>query len=80
MQSNDLLNITITSYICGGTDADTIANVKELVGMNSRSLVLASEDNFKMFLKRMSQIILCLKSKRTMEMTAFQIPYSFIRY
>lgn len=54
VEANDLLNITITSYICGGTDADTIANVKELVGMNSRSLVLASEDNFKMFLKRFS--------------------------
>ena len=54
VEANDLLNITITSYICGGTDADNISNVKELIGMNSRSLVLASEDNFKMFLKRFS--------------------------
>lgn len=54
VEVNDLISITINNYICGGSDSDTIADVREMVGMNSRSLVIASEDNFKMFLKRFS--------------------------
>ena len=48
--------MTINDPVTGGTDADTIDLVKSMIGYNSRSLVLASEDNFKQFLKRFSFI------------------------
>lgn len=56
VEANDLINITMNGYICGGSDSDTVSNVRELVGMNSRALVLGSEDSFKMFLRRFSFI------------------------
>lgn len=56
LNGNELLNITLTNNASGGTDSDTIAFVRNMIGYNSRSLVLASEDNFKMFLNRFSFI------------------------
>lgn len=50
------LKISILNNITGGTNSDTIDNVRNMIGYNSRSLVLASEDNFKLFLKRFSFI------------------------
>jgi hypothetical protein len=52
IDGNDYINLEINAPISGGTDSDTISMVRNLVGYNSRSLVLASEDNFKLFLKR----------------------------
>lgn len=76
VEANDLINITINNYICGGSNSDTIANVREMVGMNSRSLVIASEDNFKMFLKRFSFIgqFNLLTTKNSLHVTC--IPFS----
>lgn len=54
VDANEYINITINNYICGGSDSDTISDIRETIGMNSRSLVIANEDNFKMFLKRFS--------------------------
>lgn len=56
IDANKYLKIKLLNYISGGTDADTIQNVKSMVGYNSRSLVLATEDNFKLFLNRFSFI------------------------
>lgn len=76
IEANDLISITINNYICGGSNSDTIANVREMVGMNSRSLVIASEDNFKMFLKRFSFIgqFNLLTTKNSLHITC--IPFS----
>lgn len=48
------LNLTLYTDITGGNDSDTIDNVRKMIGYNSRSLVLASENNFKLFLNRFS--------------------------
>ena len=56
IDGNKYLNIKISNYITGGTDSDTIGLVRNMVGYNSRSLVLATEDNFKLFLRRFSFI------------------------
>lgn len=76
VEANDLISITINNYICGGSNSDTIANVREMVGMNSRSLVIASENNFKMFLKRFSFIgqFNLLTTKNSLHVTC--IPFS----
>ena len=42
--------------VSGGNESDTIEFIKNMVGTNSRSLVLASEDNFSLFFKRFSFI------------------------
>ncbi len=46
------LDIKLTNYISGGSDSDTVDTMKSMIGCNSRSLVLSSEDNFKLFLSR----------------------------
>lgn len=56
LDGNELLNITLSNNASGGTDSDSISFVRNMIGYNSRSLVLASEDNFKMFLNRFSFI------------------------
>ena len=48
------LKLSLYTDITGGNDSDTIDNVRKMVGYNSRSLVLASENNFKLFLNRFS--------------------------
>ena len=52
----DYFLISLGSSISGGSDSDTIADIRQMIGYNSRSLVLASENNFKLFLKRFSFI------------------------
>lgn len=56
LDGNKYIKLSLTNYITGGTDADTIDDVRNMVGYNSRSLVLATEDNFKLFLNRFSFI------------------------
>lgn len=51
---NDFCKLSINNMITGGTDPDTIEFVKQMIGYNSRSNVLASEENYRLFLKRFS--------------------------
>ena len=52
----DFLNLYLGSSISGGAESDSIGNIREMIGYNSRSLVLASENNFRYFLSRFSFI------------------------
>ena len=56
LKPDEYFTMSIDELVTGGTDADTIDMVKSMIGYNSRSLVLASEDNYKQFLKRFSFI------------------------
>ena len=56
VSADNYLNVKLSTPISGGTNADTIELVKNMIGYNSRSLVLANENNFKQFLKRFSFI------------------------
>lgn len=56
VNANQYIDITINDSITGGTDEDSIDTVKRMVGYSSRSLVLANEDNFRLFLRRFSFI------------------------
>ena len=69
---NKYINIYNRNYITGGTNSDSIKFIKETIGMNSRSLVLASEDNFKLFFKRFSFIgyVNCWSENNSMIVTA----------
>lgn len=51
---NDYCKLSINNMITGGTDPDTIDVVKNMIGYTSRSNVLASEENYKLFLNRFS--------------------------
>lgn len=51
---NDYITLSIPNVISGGTNSDSIDFVREMIGFNSRSNVLASEDNFNLFFKRFS--------------------------
>lgn len=53
---NDYMTLTMQNCISGGNNSDTIDFIRKMVGTNSRSLVLVSEDNFKLFFKRFSFI------------------------
>lgn len=53
---NDYMNLTISNCISGGVDSDTIGFIRNTIGANSRSLVLASEENFNLYFKRFSFI------------------------
>lgn len=56
---NDYITLSMPTCISGGSNSDSINLVRQMVGYNSRSLVLANEDNFKLFLKRFSFIGNC---------------------
>jgi len=53
---NDYINLSMQNCVSGGNESDTIDFIRNMVGTNSRSLVLASEDNFNLFFKRFSFI------------------------
>ena len=53
---NDYCKLSINNMITGGTDPDSIEFVKKMIGYNSRSNVLASEENYKLFFNRFSFI------------------------
>lgn len=53
---NEYVNITVNNVIAGGSNAESINFVRNMVGKNSRSSVLATPDNFKLFLSRFSFI------------------------
>ena len=45
---NDYVSLELNTVISGGTDSDTISFVRNMIGYNSRSNVIASEQNFKL--------------------------------
>jgi len=51
---DNYMTLSLNTVISGGTDADSIEFVKNMIGYNSRSNVIASEQNFKLFFKRFS--------------------------
>ena len=53
---NDYIILKMQNCVSGGNESDTIDFIRNMVGSNSRSLVLASEDNFNLFFKRFSFI------------------------
>jgi len=53
---NDYVLLSMQNCVSGGNNSDTIEFIRNMVGSNSRSLVLASEDNFNLFFKRFSFI------------------------
>ena len=53
---NNFINLKLNDYISGGTDADSIDDVRKMIGYNSRSNVLASLENYTLFLKHFSFI------------------------
>ena len=48
----DFLSFSLGSNISGGMDSDTSGDIRKMIGYNSRSLVIASENNFKLFFNR----------------------------
>ena len=53
---NNYIKLSSKNVISGGLNADTIEFIRANIGQNSRSSVIVSEDNFKLFLKRFSFI------------------------
>ena len=53
---NDYCKLSVNNMITGGVNPDSLETVKQMIGYNSRSNVLASEENFKLFLSRFSFI------------------------
>lgn len=54
VDGQEYLLLKIKNSISGGTNSDSISFIRNMIGTNSRSLVLASEDNFKLFFRRFS--------------------------
>ena len=54
VDGNSYMKLRIANPVTGGTDADTVEEVRNMTGFNSRALVLASDDNYKLFLSRFS--------------------------
>ena len=69
---NAYMSFDMQNPICGGTNSDTAAFIKTVVGQNSRSLVLASDNNFRVFFKRFSFVgyVNCWSEKNSMCITA----------
>ena len=53
---NDYMKLEMKNCVSGGNNSDSIEFIRNMVGANSRSLVLVSEDNFNLFFKRFSFI------------------------
>ena len=51
---NTIFNVTFaeTDPVTSGSNSESIQHMKEMIGMNSRSLVLASPDNYKAFINK----------------------------
>lgn len=56
INGNDYIKLELFNTISGGTNEDSIALVKSMIGYHSRSNILMTEDNFKLFLSRFSFI------------------------
>lgn len=53
---NDYISLSMQNCVSSGNNSDSIEFIRNMVGSNSRSLVLASESNFDLFFKRFSFI------------------------
>lgn len=51
---NEIFNVTFSEHdpVTSGSNSETVESVREMIGLNSRSLVLASPENYKAFLSR----------------------------
>ena len=69
---NDFTSLSLLTCLSGGNNSDTIQFIRDMIGTNSRSLVLVSEDNFKLFFKRFSFIgyVSCWSEPNTMYINA----------
>lgn len=69
---NKFIKLQMNNCISGGINADTIDVVRNMIGYNSRSLVLATEENFKLFFKRFSFVgrINCWSEENSMYIIA----------
>lgn len=69
---NDYISLSLNTVISGGSDADSINFVRTMIGYNSRSNVIASEQNFKLFFKRFSFIghVNCWSAENSMTVYA----------
>jgi hypothetical protein len=67
---NKFIKLSMQNCISGGLNDDSIDIIKNMVGYNSRSLVLASENNFKFFFKRFSFVgrVNCWSEENSMYM------------
>ena len=54
VDGGDYLLLSLKNSVSGGKNSDSISFIRNMIGTNSRSLVLASEDNFKLFFRRFS--------------------------
>lgn len=54
VDANDYIDLSIEHSISGGSDADDIEFVRNMIGKNSKSLVYGDIDSIKVFLKRFS--------------------------
>ena len=54
VDGNNVFNITFASLdaVTSGSNSETIHQVKQMIGLNSRSFVLSSADNYKTFINR----------------------------
>lgn len=69
---NDYIKLKMKNCVSGGTNADSISFIRNMVGYNSRSMVLASVENFELFFKRFSFIghVNCWSEQNSMVVTA----------
>ena len=51
---NNYIKLQLSTCVSGGTQSDTIGFIRRMIGYNSRSLVLTSNENFILFFKRFS--------------------------
>lgn len=72
VNGNTYLNVTMQNPIVGGVNSDSIKFIRQMVGYNSRSLVLASEQNFILFFRRFSFVsyVNCWSEHNSMCITA----------
>lgn len=56
VDGNNVFNITFATLdaVTSGSNSETIEQVRHMIGLNSRSLVLATADNYKSFLNKFS--------------------------
>lgn len=53
---NNYSLLDVETCLSGGTNSDSIGFIRKMIGTNSRSSVLASDENFKLFFRRFSFI------------------------
>lgn len=56
INDSSVITISLSTSISGGAEPDTTVDIRNMIGYNSRSLVLANENNYKLFFKRFSFI------------------------